>query len=368
MKCTLALVDERWVSLGIQPGADDVEGALDLRAGDAIKEVDTSGFRSRGARQQRWRWRKDAIDQAIQLLRNGLALVGDNARLLAALGVAYLQYREAGIDFGETPLAAADRCMRKVFELELEPESAAGLQLRGWIHYSRAHIQEAVRDLKLALELEPNDANTLLLLSNCYLISGRVSAACPHLDRLVTIDPLTPLTPLTRCMPAWAAILDGDLAAAVEPYRQMFEMDPGNPMARLFYVYVLLLNRRLDAIAPIVESFPPEVRDTAPARIAAFLASAVSPNRRGSPLPALTPDMEAAASATDVFARMLADGYALAGLSEPSMHWLEIAIGCGFINYPFLSRWDPSFESLRHEPRFLALMETVHERWKRFES
>ena len=315
------------------------------------------------ARQQGWRWRKDAIDQAIQLLRNGLALVGDNARLLAALGVAYLQYREAGIDFGEKALAEAEACARKVFELE--PRSAAGFQLRGWIHYSRARVQEAVRDLKLALELEPNDPDTLLLLSNCYLISGRVPAARPLLERLVAIDPLTPLT---RCMPAWAAILDGDFAAAVEPYRQMFEMDPGNPMARLFYVYVLLLNRRLDAIPPIVESFPPEVRDTAPARIAVFLAAAVFPNRRGGPLPSLTPDMEAAARGTDVFARMLAQGYAFAGSTEPAMHWLEIAIGRGFINYPFLSRWDPSFENHRQDPRFLALMATVHERWERFES
>ena len=57
------------------------------------------------ARQEGWRWRKDAIDHAIQLLRNGLEIIGDNARLYAALGLAYLQYREAGIDFGERPLA-----------------------------------------------------------------------------------------------------------------------------------------------------------------------------------------------------------------------------------------------------------------------
>ena len=70
------------------------------------------------ARQQGWRWRKDAIDQAIQLLRNGLAVVGDSPRLHAALGVAYLQYREAGINFGEEPLLEAEACARRVFELE----------------------------------------------------------------------------------------------------------------------------------------------------------------------------------------------------------------------------------------------------------
>src|SRR5688500_8398756 len=38
------------------------------------------------ARYEAWRWRPDAIDHAIQLLRNGLEIVGDNARLYSALG------------------------------------------------------------------------------------------------------------------------------------------------------------------------------------------------------------------------------------------------------------------------------------------
>lgn len=314
------------------------------------------------ARQQGWRWRKDAIDQATQLLRNGLALLGDNARLYAALGIAYLQYREAGIDFSDLPLVEAEGCARSVFALG--PASAEGFRLRGWIHYSRGQIQHAVHDLKTALDLEPNDADTLLLLSNCYLISGRVSAARPLIDRLVAVDPLTPLT---HCMPAWADVLEGNFAAAIVPYRRMFEMDPGNPMARLFYVWVLLLNGRDDEIPPIVESFPDEVRDTVPARVASFVAAALIARRRGTPMPVVTPAIEAAAHGTDVFARILAGGYALAGLSDSALHWLEVAIDRGFINYPFLAELDPSLENIRREPRFSALMSVARERWRRFE-
>ena len=73
-----------------------------------------------------------AIDHAIQPLLNGLQIIGDNARLYAALGLAHLQYREAGIDLGEFPLREAEICVRRVFALE--PASASGLQLRGWIH------------------------------------------------------------------------------------------------------------------------------------------------------------------------------------------------------------------------------------------
>ena len=313
------------------------------------------------ARQQGWRWRKDAIDQAIQLLRNGLAIVGDNARLYAALGVAYLQYREAGIDFGETPMAEADACARQVFALE--PASPAAFRLRGWIHYSRAEIQDAVRDLQSALELEPNDADALLLLSNCYLISGRVAAARPLLERLVAVDPLTPLT---RCMPAWAGILEGDLAAAIEPYSQMFEMDPGNPMARLFYVWVLLINGRLDAIPHhrLVPGGGARDRPGAPRTPVGCLdgAAATCACRR------LRTQVASAASATDVFARLLAGAYARAGELDYAIHWLEVAVDRGFINYPFLARVDPSLANLRGEPRFQQLMATVRDRWERFKA
>jgi TolB-like protein len=314
------------------------------------------------ARQEGWRWRKDAIDRAVHLLRDGLAIVGENAGLYAALGLAHLQYREAGIDFGEGPLREADICAGKV--LALAPDSASGRQLQGWIHYSRGRIQEAVRDLKAALAIDPSSADTLLLLSNCYLISGRVNAARPLLDRLRAVDPLTPVT---RCMPGYADALEGRLDAAVEPYRQMFEMDPGNPMGRLFYVWALAVNRRRADVEAIVKGFPHEMRDSVPARLARFLGDALAGRGRSAGA-ALAPEMETMAAATDVFARLLAQGYALAGLPEPALHWLAIAVDRGFINHPFLTRHDPLLASLRGNRRFEELMRTVRGRWEAFEA
>ena len=314
------------------------------------------------ARHEAWRWRRDSIDHAVQLLREGLAIIGDNVRLHAALGVAYLQYREAGIDFGDRPLLEAEKCASKLFELERD--SSAGLQLRGWIRYSRGLVQEAVHDLKAALDIEPNNADTLLLLSNCYLISGRVSSARPLVTRLLAVDPLTPVT---RCMPAWADILDGKFAAALEPYRQMVEMDPSNPMARLFYTWVLVINHMEHDVGALVDECPSDVRDTVPARIAFFLAFALA-GKHGEAQAVLTPQVEAAARATDVFARFLAHGFALAGMAERAMRWLEVAVDRGFINYPFLARHDPVFRLLRSEARFKRLLEVVRDRWERFET
>jgi non-specific serine/threonine protein kinase len=314
------------------------------------------------ARHDAWRWRGDAIDHAIQLLQNGLALVGDNARLYAARGHAYLQYREAGIDVGERPLQEAEACAEKVFALE--PASPAALLLRGWIHYSRGRIQDAVHDLKAALQIDANSADALLLLTNCYLISGQVSAARPLIERSLLLDPLNPVT---RCMPGFAALLEGNVAAAVEPYRQMCEMDPGNPMGRLFYVGVLVLNRCTDAAREVAEAFPPEVRGSVPARIACFLARALGGDE-GSREVVQTEEIERLATAADVFPRMIAQGYALARMPEYALRWLALAVHRGFINYPFLAQHDPCFANLRGLPQFQQLMEIVRDRWKRFEA
>ncbi len=314
------------------------------------------------ARHESWRWRRESIDHAVQLLRHGLEIIGDNALLYAALGLTYLQYRDAGLDLSERPLIEAGICEQKVSALEAR--SAAGLRLRGWLHYAHGRIQEAVRDLKAALDIDGNNADSMLLLCNCYLISGRVSFARQFIARLMAVDPLTPLT---RCFPAFADVMEGNFAQSVGPYRQMFEMDPSNPMARLFYIWILILNQREVEAGVILEGFAPEMRETLPARIAFFLVYAMAGEREKAEA-VLTPEIEDVATASDVFPRFLAQGFALAGLPAKAIHWLEIAVARGFVNYPFLTRHDPAFVSLRLDPRFERLMETVRVRWEMFEA
>jgi TolB-like protein len=313
------------------------------------------------ARQSSLRWRGDAIDHAVQLLRNGLEVVGDDVQLFAALGRVHLQYREAGLDFGEGPLREAEACARKVFELD--PDSAAGFQLRGWIRYARGEVGKGIRDLEKALSLEPSDPDTLGLLANCYLISGRVPAARPLIARLTRIDPLTPLT---QCLPGWADVLEGHLAAGLEPYRQMYEMDPGNPMARLFYVWVLAINGRNDEVSAIAATAQEQTGGSIASQLTLFLAHALRGEREEA-LSVLSPEIETAANATDLFPRFLAHGYALADMPEQAIDWLTIAVERGFINYPFIAEHDPILGTLRGNPRFDALIETARVRWESFD-
>jgi hypothetical protein len=101
-------------------------------------------------------------------------------------------------------------------------------------------------------------------------------------------------------------------------------------------------------------------------QISVFLAHAVAGNASDA-YAGVTQEIEAVAAASDVFPRIIAHGYALVGMSERALHWLAIAVDRGFINYPFLARHDPFFARLGSEPRFQKLVETIRDRWQRFE-
>jgi non-specific serine/threonine protein kinase len=64
---------------------------------------------------------------------------------------------------------------------------------------------------------------------------------------------------------------------------------------------------------------------------------------------------------------IVADFYALLDDREQTLDWLENAVNRGYINYPYLSEYDPFLSKLRSDPRFRKLMVRVKGEWERFE-
>ena len=52
------------------------------------------------ARHEIWRFTQEGLNRALDLLRQGLEIVGDNALLYATLGAAYWQHINAGVGPG----------------------------------------------------------------------------------------------------------------------------------------------------------------------------------------------------------------------------------------------------------------------------
>lgn len=67
------------------------------------------------------------------------------------------------------------------------------------------------------------------------------------------------------------------------------------------------------------------------------------------------------------FSHYMADVYALAGMHDDALEWLENALSRGWVNYPFTVLHDPLLVPLRGDRRFMKIAEQMRKQWQQFE-
>jgi tetratricopeptide (TPR) repeat protein len=311
------------------------------------------------ARQEIWRFTPEGLDRALDLLRNGLEIVGENALLYGTLGTAYWQHINAGVRPAEHYLQKAEECVVRVFQLE--PDSAPGHYLRGLIWLTRGNLQEAVRALKHALALDPDNSEALFMLAALLACAGKDSTA--EVARLLDVDPLSPHNLL---VPTWGHLVQGRFSLAVAEGRRWYERDQSNPIAALFLGDVLARSGGIDEADAIFEQLAARLPQTMFGQLALFLRHGLRGDKAKA-LEAVSPTLTEAARWDLQYSWEMATGYALIDEREQALEWLENATHRGLINYPFLSQYDPLLKNIRQEKRFKELMEEVRSQWERFE-
>jgi non-specific serine/threonine protein kinase len=53
-------------------------------------------------------------------------------------------------------------------------------------------------------------------------------------------------------------------------------------------------------------------------------------------------------------------------MNEEAFDWLENSVDRGFINYPFISEYDPLLKNIRGEERFKKLLKRIKHEWENF--
>jgi len=304
------------------------------------------------ARQESARWRPDALDRAHTLLAEALDLGGDHPEITSALGRVLLQYREAGLDFSDALLQRAEDCAARA--RAVDAGSAGVAVLGGWLHYARGELAQAIAELERALRNDHDHPEALGLLAHCLLLTGQGERAQPIIDHLLAVDPLTPVN---LCLPGYRAAMEGDFEGAVPHYRAMFERDPGNPVGRLFLVWILFAAKRDNEARSIACGFEPPTEQSPAAWIAGLFAGTAD----GESPPAFVREL---AGASVMYARLLAQAYAAAGKPESSLFWWDKAVEQGLATYPYLAEYEPYFTALPDSDKKREILRKVRDRWR----
>ncbi|MGB9180755.1 MAG: tetratricopeptide repeat protein, partial [Pyrinomonadaceae bacterium] len=223
------------------------------------------------------------------------------------------------------------------------------------IYLWRGEKQRARSEVALLRQEAPNEAVVYFVKATLHRLDSEYERALRSYDRLVQLDPAAhivahynraliyiylgrhtdahhvldqarasePDNPMVQTYSALTSYYEGDVAAAAQLMQKVLETHPGMHGVRPFFaIFLSALGRHEEARAQLTD----QVKQNA----------------------VVDPDI----------AYHLASAYAMEGMTGEAFEWLERAIALGNANRAWFEH-DPNWASLRSEPRFTELMQTI---------
>jgi serine/threonine protein kinase len=314
------------------------------------------------ARQDIYTFTPDGLDRAVHYLQDGLKVIGKNALLYAGLGYAYSQYVNIGLGHEEYVNKAEEYA---TMALELEPDSSDAHFILGFLNLIfHGNPKKSIQHFKQGLEIFPDDPNVLFWLAAAYGTNwGRPKEARQSYNRLLKVDPLNLFA---HCGYILDVMAEGQLDLTVDHITKWFRKEPQLPVALFFSAQFLAYCKHFkEASALVSKNARLDMKDMF-TKLSLFVKYAIEGDeKRIKEL--LTVDFVKTARRDCQNSYFVSGLFALSGMKDEAFDWLENAVDRGFINYPFMSEYDPFIENIRSEPRFKRLMERVKHEWEHFE-
>ena len=313
------------------------------------------------ARQEMWKWTEDGLERATILIQNGLKIIGENELFYIAQGIINVQYINFALKNDTSYLDKADECVRKVFELN--PKSTRGHFLKGLIELWRPNIKEAVKEMKIAITLDPNDSEALSLLGYWYSILGKESAAILLFKKALEIDPLNPII---YGFKSCSQLYNGRFEDAYETWNITLRMVPEHPLGRAGKSFLLAYLNRMDEAFENIDKHYKDTPESVWAQLGLFLKFALQ-GEKDKALEIVTEELKIAMAWDNLYPIYMANCYALINEADEAIDWIEESVKWGFIHYKFFNEYNPLLKNIRGEERFKKLMKKVKHEWENFE-
>jgi TolB-like protein/DNA-binding winged helix-turn-helix (wHTH) protein len=302
----------------------------------------------------------DALKQSIGYFQQATAKDGDFALAYAGLADAYNISNIVGLLSARESFPQAKAAAMRAIQLDpslAEAHAALGMEKS---HYE-FDFPGAEREFLKAIEVNPNSTYAHLFYSNCFLMPmGRKAQAIAENKRALELDPLS--LPINNFM-GMTYMFATDYGSAYRQFQHTIAMDPTFPLAHEYFSGLLAtMGRYEEAIKEheksevLVGSSPEEAATEATIMLRAF--------RSGGEKRFWQKHLELYLQAvkqpgSHIFATGLASDYALAGENDKAFAWLDKAYEEREGQAITLLKVDPSFNNLRTDPRFSALLRKI---------
>ena len=190
------------------------------------------------ARQQ---LRRYDIATAVPLIEEAIRIEGETPPLMAMRAWATLWLVRLGAAPDQSPLDEADRVAQTL--VVQRPDAPYVHSLLGNLKYERGHLLEALRHFRRAIELEPNDTDSLVMMAFTLVGAGQDDEAQALAPRLVQSDPLSAATWMAAGGPLWFV---GRAAEGLPIMNRGLEIDPNSFIAHWCTGYCCAVAGRIE--------------------------------------------------------------------------------------------------------------------------
>jgi TolB-like protein len=306
------------------------------------------------ARHYIWNFTEESLEEALALLTRGLELQPKSAELHATRAIVNCQYingmTRAALSYPELLEEAQGWASRA---LELDPGSSMAHFSQGWVDWFSGRPAGGMTHFTRALELNPNDADTLNFLGFGLVIGGHhLEKAREFLERAAEVDPLNPLN--SEVGLSYFSWFTGDFEGVLGFWKTWRHAKA--PLLRLYTGYFHAANGDVEEGIELFSRIAQEKPEHPAATAGTFLRHALRGEREEA-LATVNTDLEEVAWWDEFTPVLMADGDALVGENERALHWVDRAIEMGMCDPVFLGEHEPFLRRLRGDPGFDSLLE-----------
>ena len=311
------------------------------------------------AKQELWKFTKDGIERAQELLKNALDIVGDNALLYAGLSYTCWAAYDFGISIKEETLDEGEKYAQ--MSLAIDPKQPLALLGLGLMHYKRGDMFTTIINTIKAkkLGLESNVAFLGFLLAEV----GKIQEAYHHAEDFILSNPLSFFSSWQK---ACVYIFDGKFETALTIFHEAEKrLNPQEAIFDWWMAQAAAFAGKEDEARKVFKRIV-NMRAGALSDFSRLFLQAMKKNKKGVYEVLESTILKDMAETDEWFPNYLANCLIQVGENEQALYYLEHAVNWGFSNYRFLTEHNRYLKPLRDDLRFKSLINMAKEKQEKF--